>query len=49
MRHPAVTTVLVGARTPAEIDLDLEFAAVPVAEHVLQEIARTWAPRRRAR
>jgi D-threo-aldose 1-dehydrogenase len=41
MRHPAVTTVLVGARTPAEIDLDLEFAAVPVAEHVLQEIART--------
>jgi D-threo-aldose 1-dehydrogenase len=40
-RHPAVTTVLVGARSPAEIDLDLEFAAASIADDVLQDIART--------
>ena len=41
MRHPAVATVLVGARSPAEIALDLEFAATPIDDGVLREIART--------
>ncbi len=40
MRHPAVTTVLVGARSAAEIDLDLDFAASPIADDVLAVIAR---------
>jgi D-threo-aldose 1-dehydrogenase len=40
-RHPAVTTVLVGARSPAEIDLDFAFANSPIADDVLEEIART--------
>ena len=30
MRHPAVTTVLVGARSAAEVDLDVEFAATAI-------------------
>lgn len=33
-RHPAVTTVLVGARSAAEIDLDLAFAAIPIDEEL---------------
>jgi D-threo-aldose 1-dehydrogenase len=41
MRHPAVTTVLVGARSRAELDRDLEFAVAPIADDVLQEIAGT--------
>jgi D-threo-aldose 1-dehydrogenase len=41
MRHPAVTTVLVGARSRAEIELDLEFAAAPISDDVLQDIAQT--------
>jgi D-threo-aldose 1-dehydrogenase len=41
MRHPAVSTVLVGARSPAEVASDLEFAATPVDEGLLREIART--------
>jgi D-threo-aldose 1-dehydrogenase len=41
MRHPAVTTVLVGARAPAEIALDFEFADAVIADDVLEEIART--------
>jgi D-threo-aldose 1-dehydrogenase len=41
MRHPAVTAVLVGARTAGEIELDLEFATAPIADDVLEEIART--------
>jgi D-threo-aldose 1-dehydrogenase len=41
LRHPAVTTVLMGARTAAEIDLDLEYAGTSIDDDVLQEIART--------
>jgi D-threo-aldose 1-dehydrogenase len=41
MRHPAVTTVLVGARSAAEIDLDLEFAATPIDDALLRDIAQT--------
>ena len=39
MRHPAVTTVLVGARSAAEVELDVGFAATPIPDDVLQEIA----------
>jgi D-threo-aldose 1-dehydrogenase len=39
LRHPAVTTVLVGARSAAEVELDVRFAAVPIADDVLEEIA----------
>ncbi len=41
MRHPAVTTVLVGARSRAEIERSLEFAATAIDDDVLREIART--------
>jgi len=41
MRHPAVSTVLVGARSPAEIALDVEFAAAPIDDGALREIAQT--------
>jgi D-threo-aldose 1-dehydrogenase len=40
MRHPAVTTVLVGARSPAEIALDLDFADTPIADDVLDDLVR---------
>ena len=38
MRHPAVTTVLVGARSAAEVELDAAFAATPIADDLLQEL-----------
>jgi D-threo-aldose 1-dehydrogenase len=41
MRHPAVTTVLVGARTAAEVELDVAFAASTIDDDVLQELAAT--------
>ena len=41
LRHPAVTTVLVGARSSAEMALDLEFAAAPIPDDALAEIAAT--------
>jgi D-threo-aldose 1-dehydrogenase len=41
MRQPAVTTVLVGARSRAEAQQALEFAAAPIDDDVLQDIART--------
>ena len=41
LRHPAVTTVLVGARSAAEIALDLDFADAPIADDVLEEITAT--------
>jgi aryl-alcohol dehydrogenase-like predicted oxidoreductase len=39
LRHPAVTTVLVGARSAAEARLDLAFATAPITDAVLEEIA----------
>jgi D-threo-aldose 1-dehydrogenase len=39
MRHPAVTTVLVGARSASEVDLDAGFAAMSLDDDVLQRIA----------
>jgi D-threo-aldose 1-dehydrogenase len=39
MRHPAVTTVLVGARSAAEVDLDVSYAATPIGDDALAEIA----------
>jgi D-threo-aldose 1-dehydrogenase len=38
MRHPAVTTVLVGARSRAEINLDVGYAATPVDDTVFAEL-----------
>ena len=38
MRHPAVTTVLVGARSAAEVDLDVGFAAVPIANELFEAL-----------
>jgi len=40
MRHPAVTTVLVGARSAAEVDLDVGFRARPLDDDLLAELAR---------
>jgi len=39
--HPAVSTVLVGARSPAEITLDLEFTATAIDDDVMRAIADT--------
>ena len=36
MKHPAVTTVLVGARSAAEVTVDVGFAAAPL-------LRRLWA------
>jgi D-threo-aldose 1-dehydrogenase len=41
MGHPAVSTVLVGARSPAEIARDLEFAATAIDAGVLRAITQT--------
>jgi D-threo-aldose 1-dehydrogenase len=41
MGHPAVSTVLVGARSPAEVARDLEFAATAIDAGCLREIAET--------
>jgi D-threo-aldose 1-dehydrogenase len=37
MRHPAVTTVLVGARSAVEVDLDVGFAASPIGDDPFAE------------
>jgi len=39
MRHPAVTTVLVGARSVAEVDLDVGYVALSLDDDVFQELA----------
>lgn len=39
MRHPAVTTVLVGARSAAEVDVDAGYAAIPLDDDLFQELA----------
>jgi len=38
MRHPAVTTVLVGARSAAEVNLDVSFASSPIADDVFEQL-----------
>jgi len=38
MRHPAVTTVLVGARSLAEVDLDLGYAATPIDDDLFAQL-----------
>jgi D-threo-aldose 1-dehydrogenase len=40
-QHPAVHTVLIGARTAAEVEFDTAFAAIPIARDVLAQIAAT--------
>jgi D-threo-aldose 1-dehydrogenase len=39
MRHPAVTTVLVGARSRAEVDLDVRYNATACDDAALQAVA----------
>ena len=39
MRHPAVTTVLVGARSAAEVGLDVGYAATPLDDDVFRALA----------
>jgi D-threo-aldose 1-dehydrogenase len=39
MRHPAVTKVLVGARSAEEVDLDVGYAAAPVPDTLWAELA----------
>jgi D-threo-aldose 1-dehydrogenase len=39
MRHPAVTTVLIGARSAAEVELDVSYAAAPIDDAVFDELA----------
>jgi hypothetical protein len=36
MRHSAVTTVLVGARSAAEVDPDAGYAGTPIDGHVFE-------------
>ena len=38
MRHPAVTTVLVGARSAAEVDLDVAYAASSIDDDLFDEL-----------
>ena len=38
MRHPAVTTVLIGARSAAEVDLDVRYAATPIGDDVFEAL-----------
>ena len=38
LRHPAITTVLVGARSAAEVGLDVGFAATKIDEAVFDEL-----------
>jgi D-threo-aldose 1-dehydrogenase len=40
MRHPAVTTVLVGARSSTEVDLDVGYATTPIDDNVFAELDR---------
>jgi D-threo-aldose 1-dehydrogenase len=40
MRHPAVTTVLVGARSRAEVDLDVGYAAPAIDDDVFAQLNR---------
>ena len=44
LRHPAVTRILVGARSPAEVEANLELLELPIpAELWEDEALRTWA------
>jgi D-threo-aldose 1-dehydrogenase len=38
LRHPAVTCVLLGARSPAEVRADVEAAATPVPEALWDDL-----------
>jgi D-threo-aldose 1-dehydrogenase len=38
LRNPAVTTVLVGARTPAEVAVDVSYTSPPVPEALWAEL-----------
>ena len=38
MRHPSVSTVLVGARSRAEVDVDVGYAATPIADDLFAEL-----------
>jgi D-threo-aldose 1-dehydrogenase len=40
MRHPAVTTVLVGARSAAEVRVDVSYAASPIAVDTFEALDR---------
>ncbi|WP_369074165.1 hypothetical protein [Microbispora sp. CSR-4] len=37
-RHPAVTTILIGARSAEEVREDLDLAATPVPEELWREL-----------
>jgi D-threo-aldose 1-dehydrogenase len=41
LRHPAVSSVLVGARTAAEVIQDVGYAAAAIDDAVLSEISET--------
>ena len=43
MRHPAVTTVLVGARSASEVELDVSHAAARIEDAVFDELAAVTA------
>jgi D-threo-aldose 1-dehydrogenase len=38
MRHPAVTTVVVGARSAAELELDIGYAATPIDDDLFEAL-----------
>jgi D-threo-aldose 1-dehydrogenase len=40
LRHPAVTCLLIGARSPAEVAADVEAAAHPVPDALWEELVR---------
>jgi D-threo-aldose 1-dehydrogenase len=39
MRHPAISTVLVGARSATEVDLDTDYAAAPLEDGLIEALA----------
>ena len=49
LRHPAVTSILVGARTPEEISEDIRLLDYPVPEELWSELRRSRSHPRRPR
>jgi len=47
LRHPAVVSVVIGARSPEEIDEDAQLLAIPVPDALWSEIEAAYAERSR--
>jgi len=47
LRHPAVVSVVIGARSPEEIDEDAQLLEIPVPDALWSEIDAAYAERSR--